>query len=200
MSESSVTRWIARLEQGDDRAVERLWQAYFERLVHLAHNRLQLRYQRTVDAEDVALSAFYNFCKGVEQKKYPELRDRHGLWRLLVCITINKVLRVVRDQNCLKRGGHFNELRGFDENSDSLSVVNDLVSREPSPEFAMEIADQYEALMKSLGSEELTALATWKLEGLSNAEIAERWNCSKRTVERKLELIRKIWIRSHVDE
>jgi DNA-directed RNA polymerase specialized sigma24 family protein len=37
------------------------------------------------------------------------------------------------------------------------------------------------------------ALATAKLEGYTNDEIAEQLGCSQRTVERRLHLIRKKW-------
>ena len=54
--------------------------------------------------------------------------------------------------------------------------------------------------MFSLGDNELVQLATWKMEGFSNEEIAKKVNRTTRTVERKLQLIRKIWIHRHVDQ
>ena len=200
ISDSSVNRWLTRLESGDDLAAEKLWAVYFERLVLLAHGRLQARHRKVVDAEDIALSAFNSFCKGVTNKKFPQLSNRDGLWRLLVSITIHKLLHVVRDQNRLKRGGEFRELVGFDSSSDSIAAVNQVVSREPSPEFAAEVAEQYELLMRSLGDQDLIQLATWKMEGFTNEEIAQKLNRTTRTIERKLQLIRKIWIRSQVVE
>ncbi|MEQ1828536.1 MAG: ECF-type sigma factor [Pirellula sp.] len=197
-TDSSVIRWLARLEAGDDLAAERLWNSYFERLVQLARSRLQGRYRAVVDAEDIALSAFHSFCRGVEQNKFPALNDRHGLWRLLVSITIHKLLHVVRDQDRLKRGGAFRELAGFDSSCDSLAAVNQIVSKEPSPEFAAEVAEEYEKLMRHLGDDELVQFATWKLEGLTNQEIAVKLNRSTRTVERKLNLIRRIWINHRI--
>ena len=194
--ESSVTRWLTRLEEGDSIAAERLWQLFFDRLVHLAHGRLHSRYRKVIDAEDIALSAFHSFCKGVENKKFPLLSDRAGLWRLLVSITIHKLLHAVRYQNRIKRGGQFRELQGLDGATDSLHALNQVVSREPSPEFAVEVAEQYAALIQSLGNEELTQLTVWKMEGYSNEEIAAKMGRSSRTVERKLNLIRKIWIQS----
>jgi DNA-directed RNA polymerase specialized sigma24 family protein len=193
-SDSSVMRWLERLESGDNLAAERLWNSYFARLVQLANSRLQGRYRKVVDAEDIALSAFHSFCRGVESNKFPDLNDRHGLWRLLVSITIHKLLHVVRDQDRLKRGGAFRELAGFDASSDSLAAVNQLVSKEPSPEFAAEVAEEYEVLMQALDDEELMQYAIWKLEGLTNEEISAKVNRSTRTVERKLNLIRRIWI------
>ena len=73
------------------------------------------------------------------------------------------------------------------------------MSREPSPEFAFEVAEQYQEMMLSLEDEELVQLATWKMEGFSNVEIAKKVGCATRTVDRKLQLIRKIWIHRHVD-
>lgn len=199
MSDSSVTRWLERLETGDDVAAAKLWNVYFDRLVHLAHGRLQAKYAKVNDAEDIALSAFHSFCRGVENKKFPALSDRDGLWRLLVSITIHKLLHVVRDQKRLKRGGQFQELHGLDSSSDSIAAVNQIVSREPSPDFALEVAEQYQEMMHSLEDKELIQLATWKMEGYSNDEIAKKLNRATRTVERKLQLIRKIWIHHHVE-
>ena len=200
MSDSSVTGWLERLETGDDEAAAKLWNKYFDRLVHLAHGRLQAKYGKVNDAEDIALSAFHSFCRGVENNKFPGLSDRDGLWRLLVSITIHKLLHVVRDQKRLKRGGQFHELNQLDSSSDSIAAVNLIVSREPSPEFALELAEQYQQMMLSLEDHDLVRLATWKMEGFSNEEIALKLDRSTRTVERKLQLIRKIWIHRQIDE
>lgn len=194
LSDSSVRKWVARLKSGDGAAAQRLWEVFFDRLVHLAHHRLQARDRRVIDAEDVALSAFGSFCKGVEEQRFPRLTDQHDLWRLLVSITVHKVLHVVRDQKRIKRGGLFRELNDLAGSSDALAAVNQIVGREPSPEFAAEVAEEYERLVKSLDDDELVQLAAWKLEGYTNAEIAAKWDKSERTVERKLNLIRKIWI------
>ena len=193
ISDSSVTRWLQRLEDGDSVAAERLWQLFFERLVQLAHGRLQVRHRKAIDAEDIALSAFHSFCVGVEKKKFPALSNRDSLWRLLVSITIHKLLHAVRDQNRIKRGGLLRELQGLDSSSSGWDVLNQVVSHEPSPELAVEVAEQYEILIRSLGNEELMQLATWKMEGFTNEEIAAKIGKSQRTVERKLNLIRKIW-------
>ncbi len=175
-------------------AAERLWELFFDRLVHLAHGRLQVRQRKSIDAEDIAISAFNSFCQGVEKKKFPALSDRAGLWRLLVSITIHKLLHAVRDQNRIKRGGQFRELQDLESSTDGLDVLNQVVSREPSPEFAVEVAEQYAILIQSLGNDELAQLAIWKMEGFTNDEIAAKIGRSPRTVERKLNLIRKIWI------
>ncbi len=199
-SEASVTRWLTQLEAGESIAAERLWHLFFDRLVHLAHGRLNMRHRKAIDAEDIALSAFHSFCVGVENKKFPELADRDGLWRLLVSITIHKLLHAIRYQTQIKRGGKFRELQGLDPSSESCYALNQVISREPSPEFALEVAEQYAALLNALDNDELKQLATWKMEGFTNQEIATKIGRSPRTVERKLNLIRKTWIYGTIND
>jgi DNA-directed RNA polymerase specialized sigma24 family protein len=48
-------------------------------------------------------------------------------------------------------------------------------------------------LLDCLPNQELVELALLKMEGYTNEEIAKRWQKAERTVERKLNLIRKMW-------
>ncbi len=195
LSDSSAARWIQRVSDGDELAVEKLWSIYFERLVYLAHGRLCSKLRRVVDAEDIALSAFHSFCRGVEQKRFPSLSDKDSLWRLLVTITLHKTLRAIRDQGRIKRGGQFKELAGISSDTDVVSAIQNVVSQEPSPEFAIEVAEQYTIYINALNDSELARIAHWKMEGYSNREVANMLDKSERTVERKLQLIRKIWVK-----
>ena len=86
-STRSVTHWIGQLRAGDPVAAQHLWEGYFRRLVGLARGKLQSLPCRAADEEDVALSAFASFCRGVECGRFPQLADRDDLWRLLVTIT-----------------------------------------------------------------------------------------------------------------
>ena len=45
--------------------------------------------------------------------------------------------------------------------------------------------------LDSLGDDTLKAVALWKLEGYSNEEIAAKLRCVTRSVERKLNVIRR---------
>jgi len=51
-------------------------------------------------------------------------------------------------------------------------------------------------LLDRLGDAELAKVAVWKMEGHTNEDIATKLDCTPRTVERKLRLIRKIWERA----
>ena len=48
-------------------------------------------------------------------------------------------------------------------------------------------------MLDLLGDEELRSIARWKMEGDTNAEIADKLGCLPRTVERKLRRIRELW-------
>ena len=64
---------------------------------------------------------------------------------------------------------------------------------EPTPELAVELADEYHRLMARLDDPTLQSVATWKLEGYTNDEIAAKLGCVRRSVERMLQLIRSLW-------
>lgn len=68
-----------------------------------------------------------------------------------------------------------------------------LHGREPSPAFAAQVADEFQRLLEVLDDDTLRLIALSKLEGDTNDQIGRKLSVSLRTVERKLELIRRIW-------
>ncbi len=193
-STGSVTHWIGRLKAGDPEAAQKLWEAYFQRLVRLARGRLRAAPRRAADEEDVALSAFDSFCRGVEIGRFPRLDDRDDLWQLLVLLTARKASNLVRNERRQRRGG------GRVQNASALagdatdgSAFANLIGREPDPSFAAQIAEECRRLLGQLGDTTLQAIAMWKMEGHTNEEIAVRIGRCVGTVERKLQLIRRTW-------
>src|SRR5262245_27923061 len=134
--DGTVTGWLGQLQAGDPAAARRLWERYFPRLVGLARERLRGAARTAADAEDVALSAFDTFCRNAEAGKFPDLLDRDGLWRLLVVLTARKAAHAVRDAGRQKRGGAV-----------PAAVLEDVLSREPDPAFAAQVADESRALL-----------------------------------------------------
>jgi RNA polymerase sigma factor (sigma-70 family) len=187
-ADGSITRWINQLKAGDRDAAEALWETYFRRMVELAQRRLQNAPRRAADEEDVALSAFHSFCARAKAGLFPRLTDRDNLWPLLIAITGNKCVDLIRRENRLKR--RRTEQAGFD--------LEALLCQEPTPEFALEVADQLEHLLRKLdatGDAELRPIALWKMEGVPTGEIAARLGCVRRTVERKFAMIVGVWER-----
>ena len=80
---------------------------------------------------------------------------------------------------------------------DSVSVgLSQVAGVGPTPEFAVEVADELRHLMSQLPDDKLRGMAHYKLEGYTNQEIAEQLTTSLRSVERGLKLVRRIWKRS----
>lgn len=194
--DESVTKWMNELAQGDELAAQRLWQRYYEQLVRLASKRLGAARRQAADEEDVMLSAFNSFCQGIAAGRFPWLSDRRDLWKLLVTITARKATAEIRRQLRQKRGGG-NECGeaalGGTGQGDGNAAIEEFVGREPTPDFAAEVAEECERLLAALGDESLRQIAIAKLEGYTNEEIAERLDCSLRTVKRRLGRVREIW-------
>jgi DNA-directed RNA polymerase specialized sigma24 family protein len=190
--ETTVTGWIEQLKAGRSSAAQKLWEGYFARMVQLARHRLADAPRAAADEEDVALSAFDSFCRGAQAGRFPQLVDRHALWPLLVAITSHKLLDLRRREKRQKRGGEFRRVAETDS-ADGFDSLEQLVSREPTPAFACQMADEFRRLMELLGDETLRSIAVRRLEGHTVEEIASRMNCVPRTVLRKLDRIRTIW-------
>jgi len=196
MSDDEVTQWIGRLAEGDELAVKRIWDRYYERLVRLARKKLGDTNRRAADEEDVVLSAFHSFCRGAAAGRFPRLDDRHGLWKLLVTITARKAVAEMRRGHRQKRGG--GTVRGESvflapDASRPGAGIDRVLGQEPTPELAAMVSEQCEHLLAQLDDEPLRKIALAKLEGYSNEEIAGQLGCAPRTVERKLARIRQKW-------
>ena len=99
-SDDSVTCWINQLKDGDRAIVQRLWEAYMEKLLRLAHHKLRGLPQNVADPEDLAHSVFKSFCRVAEQRRFPKLEDRDDLWQILVRLTRNKAANLWKHHTC----------------------------------------------------------------------------------------------------
>jgi DNA-directed RNA polymerase specialized sigma24 family protein len=188
-AEGSITRFLGPLKAGDEAAIQKIWEAYFERLVRLARKKLAGAPRCAADEEDAALSAFDNFCRGAAQGRFPRLFDRDDLWQILLVLTARKTANLLKRENAQKRGAGL--IRSAPGSSD-LGLA-EMIDREPDPAVAAEMAEQYRHLLGKLADEGLRAVAVWKLEGHTNEEIATKLGRSLGSVERKLRVIRTLW-------
>ncbi len=184
----SVTHWLLELQSGNREAIRPIWERYYARLVSLAKARLSGTPRRAADEEDVVLMAFDSFCRGAEQGKFPDLHDRNCLWSVLVLITARKAANQATFEARQKRSHHLTNTKA------ELAALEAIASNDPTPEFSAQAAEEYRRLLLELGDETLQSIAVWKMEGYTNDEIAAKINCSTRTIERKLELIRSQWM------
>jgi DNA-directed RNA polymerase specialized sigma24 family protein len=185
-SGGSITHCLPGLKAGDDASVQVIWERYFGELVRLARERLGHAPRAAADEEDIALSAFHSLCEGAAHDRFAKLGDRDELWRLLATITSRKALGLIRTQNRKKRGG--GEGRPANVGLDALVDIG------PAPDVAAAMAEEVRRLLGSLASDSLREVALLRMEGYTGEEIAERLGCNRRTVTRKLELIRQTWL------
>ena len=131
--------------------------------------------------------------------RFPELANRDNLWRLLVVMTARKTINYIHHERRQKRGGgtvRGDSIMPLSDSDSSPPGFDRFMADEPTPEFTAQVTEEAEQRLQSLGDETLRSIAIWKMEGYTNAEIAEMLSCTPRTVERKLQTIRTNWSRA----
>ena len=194
--EMSVTDWIDRLKAGDSAAACQLWERYFHDIVRLARRKLGDSPRAAADEEDVAISAFKSLCVRAARGQFHELNDRDDLWQILVMITVRKAINQRKHQVRDKRGGGWRLIetdRMAGPTGPGDAGLEWLASQEVPPEIATMMDEELRRLFDLLADEKLRRIARLRMEGHSGAEIATQLGCNRRTVARKLELIRAEW-------
>ena len=194
-ADDSVSRWIEQVKQGDPASAQLIWERYFPHLVRYARDRLRALPRRAADEEDVALSALDSFCRAADRGHFPDLADREGLWRLLLQMTARKATDLVRHETRRMRGG--GQVLGESALSEPDSVQGEqglarVANGDLAPEAAAVVVEECGRLLALL-EPEVQQVALAKMDGCLNEDIARRLDCSVRTVERRLHLIRAIW-------
>ena len=197
-SNEPVSLWIEQLAAADHDAASRLWAHFCQRLMVFARSRMSPSTRRIYDEEDAAVSAFRSLCRGIEAQRFPDVGDRGNLWALLVVITSRKIANQFRYEHQQRRNANQTLTESILQRSDgsSIGVLQSLPTQEPTPAFAAEVADMSEYLMSQLLESDLQKIVLLKLEGHTNEDVAEQLNITRRTVQRKLERIRRIWLES----
>jgi DNA-directed RNA polymerase specialized sigma24 family protein len=192
----SITQWIVDLKQGNEEAknaAAQLWERYFEKMVQAARRKVGRTNHGAADAEDVALSVFDSLCRGIAEGRFSQLKDRSDLWPLLLTLTAQKSVDLLRWEGRQRRGG--GKVRREEEltDADGTQVLDRIVSQIPTAEFQAMMEEEYSRLLAGLRDDTLRSIVKWKLEGHTNACIAEFLDVSVHTVGRKLRLIRLTW-------
>ena len=71
--------------------------------------------------------------------------------------------------------------------------VDAVQSREPTAEFAAQFVETFENLYDGLDDPVLRQVVTMRMEGHTDSDIADALKCSRRTVQRRVEVIRRHW-------
>ena len=195
-SASAFEQLMERVRGGDEEATAQLWHDYYQQLVRIAAKRLPANLRRTGDEEDIALSAFHSFIAGVREDNFPDLQGPDNLWGLLITLTGRKVHAHLRHQTRQKRGG--GSVRGESvfldpQGEQKGGGIGGVTGSAPAADLPTELSEACELLLGQLDDEQLKQIAVMRMDGFLVDEIADRLGLSKRAVERRLQLIRRIW-------
>jgi len=192
MASESVTGWIDQLSAGNGEAASQLWQHVCLQLQEFARQKLDVQTCRRYDENDAANSAFHSLCRGLVDGRL-EAENRDGLWGLLAVITSRKIAAQRRYLNRQKRGG--GDVRGESGFAEfGHAGINAITVNLPTPDVLAEVSESCDQLLDALPDETMKKVVLLKFEGATNCEVASELNCTQRTVERKLERIRRIWV------
>lgn len=171
-------------KHGRERAATVLVNRYIGRLMQLARTRLSRKLVGRVDADDVVMSAWRSFFGAARcDQVHPPADD--NLWPLLAKITVRKIYKTVKREQAECRTVA-REARGDDE-----EWIDQVASREATPEDAAIVADEIECLLSQLDDRERDIVSR-RLGCDDPAAIAAACRCSTRTVSRALECARNI--------
>jgi len=195
--EGSVTRLIQFLRSDDaaerDLAARLIWSRYFRDLLELARNNLNKRVRRREDEEDVLQSMYKSFCLRQQRGEF-DLASRDALWKLLVTITLRKARNAAKKQMREKRDvGRERTIAEQDEGESAQWALEQMDAAGPSPAEAAVLNEALERRLEALADPELRQIALLRLEGYTNREIADQFDCTERSIERRMERIRNKW-------
>lgn len=191
--QSTVSEWIEQLRIGRESAATKLWDHFLEKLTLHVKNRLRTARKAISDEEDVVLDTVEACFRALREQRYPRIKNREDLWKLLAVIAERKAIDQIRKS---KKG--VDGIRGkvsFRVMSDTSSVADGMQEwpcSEPTPEFAAIFAENLYEYLDRL-NDHLKQVALLKMEGYKNSEIAEKIGRSIPSVERYLKLIRATW-------
>ncbi len=181
--EDSMCEVVEKAKVGDDEGVRVIWDRFFPQVVRLAGQRLAGQRRQMADEEDVAISVMESFFRAARAGRFPELRDRDGIWRLLSSMVRRKVVDQVR-RNAARPSVGESAMHGEE--------LASLTGRNPTPAMIAIVRDEMEQLLTVL-PEKYRPMAVKKLECRTMPEIARECGVHISTVERRLRIIREVW-------
>ena len=197
-SADSLTLYIHRLRSPDvkqrEEAARILWERFAPRLQVVVRRHLDHRIFRREDEQDILQSMFASFFRG-QLRGSMAPASREELWKLLVRITMCKVINTANRHLAERRDIRRERSGTLDADREEAILprwILDHVDRgQPSAEEKLVVAEEFQRLLKRL-PEKLRRIVIWKFEGYTNAEIACFLDRTVRSVELKLQLIRRL--------
>ncbi|MEO1528018.1 MAG: sigma-70 family RNA polymerase sigma factor [Planctomycetota bacterium] len=224
LSVTQILKLLRDGERDDrEAAAAALFERYRRRVEQIARGRL-MSGGGLADEQDVAQSAFRSFFGRIDTGQLDALVSGGQAWAILARLTRNKAIDSVRYENAVCRGGEGSRRQasptppgtnrlGIGDRTATESTVRAEARRRSSNNRREEVPleavrdhsqrsaedeavskEVLEQFLEQLSEATLRGIVALKLEGFTNEEIGEKLGCATRTVERKLNLIRRLWI------
>jgi RNA polymerase sigma-70 factor, ECF subfamily len=185
-----------KLRAGDQDAATEVFCRFAEKLIGLAHSKLDIRILCKEDPTDVVQSVFRSFFTRHRDGEY-ELATWDKLWSLLTVISVRKCLN--RTQYYMaKRRDIAREVPAAEWN-DAAAGLSDAINRNPTLLEAAVLFETVEQMTRGLDADDW-AIIELRLQGLTAQQISEKLGLSERTVRRVRERIVKRLQRMQADD
>ena len=171
------TDFVRRLNAATNSSFEELDRLYRQRLCGLVEKELNRRFNGREDPEDAVQSALRSFFRGVHARRF-HIDHSGALWRLLATIVRRKLLKHVEYHLAIRRRPDL----------EVSAEEAELLSKEPDPAEAAQLADMLAQLIEQLQPNEVDILRL-RLQGFTKAEIAKELKTTEPVVKYRLEKI-----------
>jgi DNA-directed RNA polymerase specialized sigma24 family protein len=168
---------MARVRAGDDAAETAVFRRFVHQLIALAAKQFDPWMRDRVDVEDVVLSAYKSFFLRNSRGEF-DLGGWDELWALLAIITLRKCGK--RHKFIRARRRDAARERPWRKGDDPAALLSD---RGPTPVEAAIFAETLEQLFKATSDHDRPVVEQI-LAGYTAEEVAQRLDCSERTVRR----------------
>ncbi len=167
---------LGLLQHGQQDAATELYRRYADRLLLLAGKRSSDRLATRVDAEDIVQSVFRTFFRRASAGHYA-LPDGEELWKLFLVISLNKIRKKADFHTAIKRD--VGRTQAIGQHQIASQGGSDDILRLTIEELICALPKEHQAVISD------------RIQGYEVAEMAERHQLSKRTIERILQSFRR---------
>jgi RNA polymerase sigma-70 factor (ECF subfamily) len=182
IGEPSDHSLLGRYRRGNEAAATQIYVRYACRLRALAQAQCSPDLARREEVSDLVQSVFGSFFRGVKRGHY-DVPAEEDLWRLFLVIALHKI----RSKGDFHRAAKRDVRRTAGGPSFDLALQTGADSAEADSAFLQMVVEETLERLPLLQQE----LVRLRLEGYEVAEIADRTQRSKRTVERLLQKCRE---------
>jgi DNA-directed RNA polymerase specialized sigma24 family protein len=182
----SITAQLSAVLRGDEKAFGYLYRRMSEKFKIMLKGHCKTWDPPAQGQEDVMQNALLIFCRGIQENKFETLKNRGHVEALFERFIGNQFKNQLRHDNAKKRNGDL--VQGD-------SVLKDIAAA--GGQSLHEVSDHLVSAtikaLDALADRELMTIAQLLLGGRSKAQIMTELEMTRHTLDRKLQLIGRIW-------